>query len=230
MNRSKGILPIVASALIVAVVFLVIILAVPLYRGPLYWTAVAFGVLAIVVALVANLYVVLSSHSTRSALYRVSVSTVGIIYMVVACAVSFIFMLMPMAPLWVLIVVQVVLLALCLAGVIAGGSAASAIERGEQATYAATSTIATLRAQAESLKSFAQDPATREALKKVADELRFADPVSSPATAPCDQQLLTYMGQLASALQAGDANQVQYICSQMSVVIAQRAAFCRGAK
>ncbi len=230
MNRSKGILPIVASALIVAVVFLVIILAVPLYRGTLYWTAVAFGGIAIVVALLANLYVVLSSRSTKSALYRISVSTVGIVYMVVACAVSFIFMLMPMAPLWILIVVQVILLALCLAGVIAGGSAANTIERGEEATSIATSTIATLRAQADSLKSFAQDPPTRQALKKVADELRFADPISSPATAPCDQQLLAYISQLASALQAGDTNQVQYICSQMSVVIAQRAAFCRDAK
>ena len=230
MDKNRGILPVVGACAIVAVVFLVLVLAVPLYHGDVYWTGVAFGWVAIAVALASNLFVVFSSRSTQSALYRTSVSTVSILYVVVACGISFVFMLMPTSPAWLLVVIQVILLALCLAGLIGGGGAASIIERGEEATRAQTAAIATLRMQADALKNFGLDSNTRKALDTLCDELRYADPVSTPATISCDQRLGSYMAQLGTALQNGDGALARELCSQMGVIIRERAALCRSTK
>lgn len=227
MNRTNGILPVFGACAIVAIVFIVLIFAVPLTRGEVYWTAVIFGGVSIAVALVSNIFVIMSGRSATSALYRTSVSVVSIGYMVVACAASFVFMLLPDTPTWVVIVVQVILLALCLAGLLGGGTASSVIERGEAATRMQTAAITTLRAQAESLKPYAADPLTRQALDSLCEALRYTDPMSSQATIPCDQRLMACMSQLGAAMQNGDDARARDLCEQMGLVIQERAALCR---
>ena len=230
MNNSKGIVPIAIAWFIIAALFLVVAFVAPFDRASTFWIAFAFACLAIVVALGMNLFVIMTSRSMTSALYRASIPAISIGYLLAALIVSLMFMGFTDLPSWLLIIIQVGLLAFGLLGLIGSQAGAALVENGEVATRAQTSAIASLRTQANSVLPFVQDAETRKALSGLCDKLRYTDPVSSPATAIIDQQLMTSMAQLNAAMQTADTYQVQQICANMMLYIDQREAVCRSTK
>lgn len=230
MDQGKGIIPVVISCLVVAVVFAVVSFAVPFARNETYWIAFAFAWVSIVVAFGANLYVVLTAHSAKSVVYRASISVISILYLIAAAVVSLVFMANSSLPSWILIVIQVVLLALCLLSLIGGAGGASMVESGEAATRASTSFIQSMRMQANGALPFARNDETRRALTGLSEKLRFTDPMSSPATEMVDQQIANSMARVNASLQSGDDAQVQAMCAQMLVLIDEREAICRSTK
>lgn len=230
MQEDRNIIPIVMVCAVVAVVFLLVALLVPFDRTSTFWAAFVFGLMALAVALAANLYVAVGSRSLRSAFYRVSISTISIVYLMAAIIVSLIFMAASTLPIWPLILIQAILLALCALGLIGGNSVAGMVEGGEAATQQQTSVIRDLRMHVQALETTPQDPNARAALKKLSDELRYTDPVSTPECASYDQQLLMDMGRLNAAVETENGETTEQLSACMCATIAQRAAVCRASK
>lgn len=229
-NKARGLLHVVLTCAVLAVAFAVIVFVVPFVHNMTFWACcIAIGV-AIIVAVIANAWVVVSSHSARSSLYRVSLATISILYLIVVGIVSLIIIALAAVPLWLTVVIQVIMLAFCLLGFIGGSLGATMIENDEHITANNAAFIRDARMRVEAAMAVTAKPEEQRALKSLADELRFTDPMSSQATYVCDQQLSAQLMQIDAMLRADDTAGVVDACRQASDLIAQRAAICRSTK
>lgn len=224
MNHSKGLMPVIICSCIVAAVYLVVAFAIPFLWTPTYWVAFAFGWLAIIVAIVTNLYAVRASTTARGVVYRSSLSVISIAYLIVAAAVSLAFMAFSLAPIWVVVLIQVLLIAACVAVLVGLASATSHIEDGEQVTRYETSFIKSMRTQAQAFLTLAVTPELRRSVERVSDALRYADPVATPASGAIDQEIAGLMGSLQEALMTQNETAAIALCSQIEDALKRRAA------
>lgn len=230
MNHTKGLMPVIICSCIVAAVYVIVAFAIPFLWTPTYWVAFAFGWVAIIVAIATNLYVVRASTTARGVVYRSSLSAVSIMYLIVAAAVSLAFMAFSLAPIWMVVLVQALLIAACVAILVGLASATSHIEDGEAVTRYQTSFIHNMRMQAEAFEALAVTPEARRCVERVADGLRYADPVANSASAAVDQEIAGLMGSLQDALTAQNELAAIALCSQIEDAIKRRAAIVIASK
>lgn len=224
MNQNKGLIPVIVCSCIVAVVYLAVVFAVPFLWTPSYWVAFWFGWASILVAILANLYAVRASAKASGVVYRSSLSAVSIAYLIVATVVTFVFMALGFVPIWLVVLVQVLLMAICIAVLFGLASAVSHIEDGEAATRYETAFIKNMRMQSEAFEAVAATPESKMAVKRIVEAFRYADPVANPATGAVDQEIAGLMGALQSALQAQDDEACAVLCARIDSAIKQRAA------
>ena len=227
---SRSLVYVLITCGIVAAVLAVVVFAVPFGHNDVFWTAAAFIGVAVVASAASNAYVVLSSHSSTSALYRMSISALSIGYLCLAAVINLIIMAVYTVPLWVVLVFNGVVLALFLLGFVGGHSAPVYIERDQAQTIASVSVISELRMRASADLGIADSSESKSALRSLVDALDYADPVSSPATQYMDQNLLGLLTQIELALQVDDTAAVAGLCGQAEAVLKQRAAVCKAAK
>ena len=77
-----------------------------------------------------------------------------------------------------------------------------------------------LRSRAGALAGQAQGEAVQEQLRKLADDFRFSDPVSSEATFPLESELRACMDNLEHALTDGDMDGVAKLCPKAAALLA----------
>ncbi|MEI3376535.1 MAG: hypothetical protein V8R08_01605 [Coriobacteriales bacterium] len=129
-----------------------------------------------------------------------------------------------LAPIWVVVLIQVLLIAACVAILVATASAASHIEDGEQVTRYETSFIKSMRTQAGAFEALAVSPEVRRSVELVGDALRYADPVATPASGAIDQEIAGLMGSLQEALVTQNETVAIALCAQIEGALKRRAA------
>lgn len=224
MNQSKGLTPVIVCTGIIAAVYLVVAFAVPFLWTTSYWVAFGFGWLALAITVVANVYMVNSSQTSKGVLYRSSMSVISITYLIIAAVLTLVFMALGFVPIWIIVVVQVVLAAVCVAFLVMSEQTASHIEAGEAATAYSTSFIKSLRAEVDSFVPMTMTPEAAQAVTALADKLSYTDPVSHPALAAVNQEIASLVSMVREALIAHDDQAVVALCDQASRAVERRAA------
>ena len=105
-----------------------------------------------------------------------------------------------MAPL----VLYVLLLGAAAVGFVAADAVREEIVRQEVKQEKQISQMRELQARASGLPGQCQDPELRRILQKLSDNLRFSDPVSSPALEEIESELSDLLEQIQTAIQTQD--------------------------
>ncbi len=66
------------------------------------------------------------------------------------------------------------------------------------------------------------DPELKKPVQKLAEALRYADPVSSEATREAENTLRMYLVDLESAVDSSNADKVKSACAAMTAALADR--------
>lgn len=209
---------------IVLVVFAVIAFATPFEQTPVFWMAFAFGLLAVCFQ-IPLWNKALGGETLKSKFLGFPVLYVGFAYMIIQLIASIIMMAVPGIPLWIAITVNVVILAISCALVASGGIARNAIEETEEKIKAKTSFIKSARADVDILLSKETDTEVKEALRKLSDEIRFSDPMSSSDLESIETEISE---KLMSITSAGDNKLL--VISETSGLIKQRNIKCKALK
>jgi hypothetical protein len=229
MQGRKSIATIVVIYLVIALMYSLVAFAVPFIRTPSFFVSYIWGDVAILASLLETVYMYDRSPNGKSALYRVSLATIAVAYLVVALVFAIICMAV-LVPVWLVVIVQVVLLAVSIIGFIGGEATAELVENDEVTTAAATSTMNTLRIQAQSALALAGNEQTRQALKDLCEKLRFSDPVSTSQTAPVEAQLSNLMVQIHGNAPSADGTVTCQLISQMATLLDQRNSIAKMSK
>ena len=209
---------------IVLIVFAVIAFAVPFEKTHVFWVSFVFGLLAICFQ-IPLWNRALSRETLKSKFLGFPVLYIGIAYLIVQLIVSIIMMAVPGIPLWIVIILNVVILAIACSLVISGDVARTAIEETEEKVKAKTSFIKGLKADLAILLSKETDIEVREALKNLSDEIRYSDPMSSSALEDIETEISE---KLKSVVTAGDSKVI--VISEISGLIKQRNIKCKALK
>ncbi len=225
-NQLRGL---VVLAVLLAV-YHVIVFVIPFpHRGP-FWPAYLFG-LAAILAQAGILWVAFrGADSPRSKFYGIPIARVGVLYLAIQLCLSLVAMALGFiegCPGWPFAVLFALLLAAVVLGVAATDATRDELQRQDGSLRRSVSKMRALQSLGQTLAAQCEDPAAEQELRKLADELRFSDPVSSPATAGTETELAGLLDELQRALLEGDIPGVTGLCRRARTVLAERNRICK---
>ena len=163
---------------IVFALFNVIAFVVPTDKTATFWTAYAFSVVAFAVQIPLWKIALGKKDTLKSKFLGIPVIHVGITYLIIQLIAFAVFMIFPTLPVWAAVVVCAVILAISALCVIAGQAGANEINRVEEKIKVKRAFIQFLQTDIEMLAETETDAETKAALKKLAEKVRFSDPMS----------------------------------------------------
>ena len=229
MLNKKQLLPIAAFAVIL-IVYNVLAFVLPFaHKGP-FWTAYVFGLISIFVSAAVIALAFNKTNTPKSRFYGFPIARVGVLYALIQLPLSFITMALSRIgdlPVWPFALVFVLLLAFALLGTIGAEAARTEVERIENDKKNSTASMKQFGVLSAGLADRCSDPEAKRAVTRLADALRYSDPVSGPATAAAEEELGALLNELRSAVASGDAASVQSVVNTAMNVLDERNRLCR---
>ena len=197
MKKNKGM---AYAVLAIAFVLLnVIAFAVPRVKTATFWIAYVFTAVAFASQIVIWKFAFKGADTLKSKFLGIPLISVGITYLIVQIIAFAVFMAFPIAPTWIALVVCALILcisAICLIGTETGREE---INRVEEKVEKKVFYIKSLQVDIEMLVSSEIDADTKTALTKLADKIRFSDPMSNEALAELEAEITAKVNELKLA-------------------------------
>lgn len=231
---SKNLTRFYISLGIIFVVFSVIAFVLPFERNSVFWIAYLFGILSIGVQAYIMPHSFQQGGSVRSKFYGFPIARVGALYVAAQLLLSLLFMALAKSTSeWVRrteIVLSVAAFGAAAIGVLSADAIREEVERQDVKLKKDVTRMRTLQSKAASLRDQCEDAAAKSALEKLADALRFSDPVSSEATISLEDDLAGYADELQEALTEEDYANVTTLCARIMPVLTARNQMCKNGK
>ena len=197
MKKNKGMAYAVLA--ITFVLFNVIAFAVPTAKTSMFWIAYVFTAIAFASQIAIWKFAFKGSDTLKSKFLGIPLISVGITYLIIQLIAFAIFMAYPIAPSWIALVVCALILgisAICLIGTETGREE---INRVEEKVEKKVFYIKSLQVDIEMLASDETDAYTKAALTKLAEKIRFSDPMSSEVLAELEAEITAKVKELKTA-------------------------------
>ena len=226
---SKNKIRVIAFAAIALVVFNVIAFVIPIPKSAVFWVAYIFGMLAIAAQLLFMSIAFSSKEDIRSKFYGFPIARIGIIYGACQLLLSLAAMALgAFIPVWVPVVVFVIIAAAAGVGLVSTDMVREEIEKQDEKLVKDVSRMRSLQSKMNVLIS--QTDAGGElkaALEKLADEIKYSDPVTGKGTEQMEQELLANTDELQKAVLDGDEDTALTLCKKTSGILAERNRLCK---
>lgn len=224
----KSIARTVATVALLLALFNLVAFIIPFARTTSFWLGYIFTSVAILAQLPLMLYAFMPKGSLRNSLYGFPIARLSLIYLLVQAVIGLLCMLLAAwLPFSVALIAQAVVLALTMIGCMATSAIRDEIHHQDARLQKDVSVMRELCSRAGALAGQAQGEVVQEQLRKLADDFRYSDPVSSEATFPLESDLLACMDNLEHALTDGDMDGVAKLCPKTAALLAERNRLCK---
>ncbi len=212
---------------IVFVVYNVIVFALPFAHTGVFWMSYAFSVVAIAAQVYVMQVAFMKEEGVKSKFYGFPLAYVGVIYLAAQLVLGLIMMaLATKIPMWIPVILYVVLLGAAAVGFIAADAMRDEVERQDVQLKKDVSLMRGLQAKVGSLAATCGAD-VREDVAKLAEALRYSDPVSHETLAEIEAELSANVNELQVAVTAGDNAAVRALCRKAGATLAERNRLCK---
>ena len=216
---------------VVLVVYNVLAFALPFPKTAVFAVSYLFTTIAIL----AQIYVIRTAfyrgEGVKSKFYGFPIAKLGVIYLAVQLIAGLVFMALGLiVPVWLPLALYVVLLGVAAAGFVAADAARDEVVRQEVKLEKDVSRMREFQAKGRALVTLNQVPEAARPLEKLAEDLRFSDPVSSEALTEIEDQLAECLAQLQEAVSAQKTEQILSVCQEAERILAERNQLCKLSK
>ncbi len=197
MKKSKGMAYAVLG--IAFVLFNVIAFAIPTAKTATFWIAYVFTDVAFALQIAIWKFAFKGTDTLRSKFLGIPLISVGITYLIIQIVAFAVFMALPLLASWIAIVVCALILgisAICLIGTETGREE---VGRVEEKVEKKVFYIKSLQVDVEMLASAETDVDTKAALIKLAEKIRFSDPMSNDVLADLEAEISNKVKELKTA-------------------------------
>lgn len=223
-KKSRGIVALVA----ILAVYLVVALIIPFQHTTVYWIGFSFGLVAIVVCIAGIFIAFKDAESARSKFYGFPIARVVVIYAIVQIIVSFILMAIGvLCPVWISIIVCIILLVIAVSGLVATDATRDEIERQDAKIKRDVAAMRALQSRINVLAQNCDSEDVKIAVKRIAEEFRFSDPVSNSATMEIESQMAFMMDEIEKMVLDGDNENAKVLIGKLSGVLKERNRLCK---
>jgi len=222
VTKNKGMS--LALVLIVLTVFNAIAFIIPFEQGGSFWVGYGFATLAILLT-VGVVFFVFGREGLRSKFYGIPLISVVWTYLVVQMIASLLQMAIPLIPYRYGILLNIILLAICLIGLIGVNMGREEVERVDAKVREKVFYLKSLQGDVEGMAVRVQDVALQKALKGLAETLRFSDPMSTPQLAAIENKIGTKAAVLGDCLM--DVPAATALCDELQQLFAERNRKCK---
>lgn len=178
------------------VLFNVIAFAVPTVKASAFWVAYIYTVIAFALQIVIWKFLFKKNEVLKSKFLGIPLISVGIAYLAIQIIAFVIFMVFPSSPSWIAVVVCALILgisAICLIGTETGREE---INRVEEEIAKKVFYIKSLQVDVEMLAEKETDAEIKAALKKLAEKIRFSEPMSNNELADIETEINSKVAEL----------------------------------
>lgn len=179
--------------------FNVVVFAIPTEKTATFWIAYAFSAIAFLLQIVIWKLAFKGTDTIKSKFLGIPLLSVGFRYLVIQVIAFAVFMIFPALPTWIPVVVCSVILggsAICLIGTETGREE---INRVEEKVKRKVFYIKSLQVDVEMLAETESDPTIKAELTKLAEKIRFSDPVSSDALAEIESEIVNKIKEIEAS-------------------------------
>ena len=179
--------------------FNVIAFFIPTEKTATFWIAYAFSAIAFLLQIVIWKLAFEGTDTIKSKFLGIPLLSVGFRYLVIQVIAFAVFMIFPALPTWIPVVVCSVILggsAICLIGTETGREE---INRVEEKVKRKVFYIKSLQVDVEMLAETESDPTIKAELTKLAEKIRFSDPVSSDALAEIESEIVNKIKEIEAS-------------------------------
>ena len=213
---------------VVLVVYNVLAFALPFPKTAVFAVSYLFTTIAIL----AQIYVIRTAfyrgEGVKSKFYGFPIAKLGVIYLAVQLIAGLVFMALGLiVPVWLPLALYVVLLGVAAAGFVAADAARDEVVRQEVKLEKDVSRMREFQAKGRALVALNQVSEAARPLEKLAENLRFSDPVSSEALTEIEDQLAECLAQLQEAVSAQKTEQILSVCQEAERILAERNQLCK---
>ena len=184
---------------VVFALFNVIAFVVPTDKTATFWIAYAFSVVAFAVQIPLWKITLCKKDTLKSKFLGISIVCVGLAYLIIQLIAFALFMIFPTLPTWLAVVVCVIILAISALCAIAGQAGANEINRVEEKIKVKRAFIQFLQTDIEMLAETETDAETKAALKKLAEKVRFSDPMSHEMLGELESRIAAKVEEMKTA-------------------------------
>lgn len=189
--------------------------------APVFWISYGFMVLAFLVQM-ASMWLAFKDRTVEAAFLGIPMASFSVYYFFAELFTSLVFMCFPQIGVKIAVFLQVLFLAAYLVfAIIAVMSRDTAVQVKEDIRQKVFD-LKSLAADVEGLRAAAQDLALKDKLRRLAESLRYADPMTNEAVAAQDAQLRQALEALALAVRQGDAPAALAQCDSAAALLAER--------
>ena len=220
----KNALRTIVVAAVLLVIYHLIAFLVPFVHTGAFWVSYVFGLVAFGVA-AASIYIAfIKNPDAKSKFYGFPIARIGVIYGVMQLIASLLFMaLAAILPAWIAVLVYALGLGAALIGLISAETVVEQIKEQDIKLKGDTTLMRTLQSKVNQLSSQSGDAA----IKALAEEFRYSDPVSSDALAEIERDLASVVDELQAAVIDADQEAAGQLCRKAAAVLAERNRQCK---
>ncbi len=201
---------------IVFVLFNVLAFTIPTDKTATFWIAYAFSVVAFIAQVVAWSTAFRIDDELKSKFFGILTIHAGIVYLIIQLIAFAVFMALPEAAYWVAVVVCAIILASASVAMIGTKAGRATIEKTEAYVKEKTFYIKSLQADVEILAESEGDPAVKAELCKLAESIKFSDPMSSTSFEDMENSIKEKVAMLKTV------DNKQPIITEVNLLLAER--------
>lgn len=221
-NEARGIIALV----VLLVVFSIIAFVIPFPKNAVFWIAYSFGVLSILL----QFYFFKSSFGkdgARSRFYGFPIARLGVYYLSSQLVLSIVeIALSKLLPTWVAVIINALILALALIGCITTETMRDEIVQQDVKLKKNVFNMRELQSISAALVDQCTDQGLKIKLKKLAEEFRYSDPLSSDKTEELEADMKSRFSDLQQAITDGDIEGADTLCNKLQGCLRERNRVC----
>ena len=220
-NKKFGLMAALIYFVIFAAYNLVVFLV---FKGfnKIFWISYAFMVLAYVIHIVIAISVG-KNRSVRAVFFGIPLFSFSIFFVGAELFASLVFMIFRnMASVKVTVLIQALLLCVFIVIAIIALMTRTMVSDSSQKIKDQVGNIKGLTVDVEMLIQRCTDPETMGSLKKLAETIKYSDPMSNSAVETQDQMIKQYMIELRTAFDSGNMPGVRELCDRINLLFIER--------
>ena len=189
-----------------------------------FWISYGFTMAAFFVV-AASIYIAfIKNPDAKSRFYGFPIARLGVIYGAVQLIVSVAIMaLAKLVPWWIPVLVYAIGMGAAVIGLVAADAVVEEIQTQDVKLKDNTAMMRALQSKISQIASQTDDAA----IKALAEEFRYSDPVSNDAIADAEADLAAAVDQLQAAFVDGDNEAAEQLCRKAAALLAERNRLCK---
>jgi MFS family permease len=214
----------VVVAVVALVIYNLISFVIPFAHTAAFWISYGFTLAAFAVVCASIYIAFIKNPDAKSRFYGFPIARIGVLYGCAQLAVSLIVMaLAQWTPWWIPMLVYAIGMGAAVIGLVAADAVVEEIQTQDVKLKKDVSLMHGLQSKISQIASQTDDAA----IKALAEEFRYSDPVSNDAIADAEADLAAAVDQLQAAFVDGDNEAMTQLCRKATALLAERNRLCK---
>ena len=221
MNKNKTNVGIGLIYVILLGIFNLLVFTIFKTRTNVFWLSYAFMTVAFAVQIV-SMFLSFKPGDVETAFFGIPLASFSIFYLCAALAVGMIFMIFQQVGFTLAMVIQVLILAVFLIVAIISILSRDAVQAISNNVKQNVVNHKSILVDVEMLAGFTSDPEVKMAVRKLADTIKYSDPMSNAAVELVEQRIMRKISELRVAIENNQTTDALQACKELELLYVER--------